>query len=119
MKKATPDRNGYRVGPVVGSQFVHQVLDMKVHRGLRNAELVGDLFVAVTVPDQPQNVQFPASEVLFAHVLRDSCSNIRGDEPPAGMNRSNHCQHFSFRHALQNVGGCAGTQGPLYIAIAI
>lgn len=51
MKKATPDRNGYRVGPVVGSQFVHQVLDMKVHRGLRNAELVGDLFVAVTVPD--------------------------------------------------------------------
>jgi hypothetical protein len=51
MKKATSDRDRHRVGTIVGSQFVYQVLDMKVHRGLRNAELVGDLFVAVTVPD--------------------------------------------------------------------
>jgi hypothetical protein len=38
---------------IIGLKFIDEVLDMEVHSRLGNRQLIGYLFVAMAIPDQP------------------------------------------------------------------
>src|SRR5260370_14105563 len=100
LQQATPDRNGYRMRPVIGSQFVHQVLDMEVHGSLRNCQLIRNLLVAITIPNESKNVQLPLRKVVVTQVFGEPSRHVGRNMTPAGVNLSDHAQEFIFRPAL-------------------
>src|ERR1700692_1232304 len=64
LQQATPERNGDRVGPVIGAELVHEILDVEVNGGLRYCELIGDLLVAIAISDEPKYFQFPGRQIF-------------------------------------------------------
>jgi hypothetical protein len=54
---------------VVRLQFVHQISDVKIDRSLSNGELIGDLLISMPVTDEPEYLQLPVAEIVFAVVL--------------------------------------------------
>src|SRR5260370_11680055 len=101
LQQATPHRNGYRMRPIVGSQLVHEVLDVEVNRGLRNRELICNLLVAMTIANEPKYLQLPRRKIVLPQVLGNASRYIGRNVPPTGMNPPDHAQQFIFRHALQ------------------
>jgi hypothetical protein len=57
LQEAAPHGDGHRVRPIVGAQFVDQVLDVEIHGRLRDGEPIGDLLVAMAVTNQAQHLQ--------------------------------------------------------------
>ena len=55
-QQATPNGDGYGMRPIISSQLVHEILDMKINRGLGDCQLVGDLLIAEAVPNESQHV---------------------------------------------------------------
>ena len=69
LQQATPNSNGNCVRPIIGPQLVHEVLDVEVNCSLRDCQLIGDLFVAKTVSNEPQHLQLTSRKILFAQML--------------------------------------------------
>src|SRR6266404_546358 len=65
LKQPAAECNGYRVRSVVGTQFVDEVLYVEVNRGLRDRELIGNLFVPIAIANEPQHLQLARCEILF------------------------------------------------------
>ena len=81
LHQASPERDRNRMRPVVGLQFIYQVLDVEVNRVLRNGQLIGDLFVSMAIANEPENVH--------SRIVRSSspkCS-ARRDATSGGMCR--------------------------------
>lgn len=64
LKQTSSDRDGHRMRPIIGSQLVHQVLDMEVDGGFRNRQLIGDLLVAIPVTNESEHFQFPTRKIV-------------------------------------------------------
>src|SRR5215813_3639837 len=75
-----------RMRPVICTQFIHQVLDMKVDGGFRYVQLVRNLFVAMAVTYQAEYFQFANGKVLFTHVFRDASSHLVRNVPLPRVN---------------------------------
>src|SRR5215472_1103040 len=86
------ESNGYRVRPIIRSQLVHQVLDMKIDGRLRNRQLIRDLFIAIAVSDQPENFELPFRKVLFPQMLSKASGYFWRHMPISSVNRSDHTQ---------------------------
>jgi len=119
MKEAAADSNRHRVGPIVGTQLVHKILNVEVHCCLRNVQSPGNFLVAVPVPNEAENLQFPRGENVFPHVLRETSSHVRRNVLVAGMNGTNDGYDFSSRCAFEQVGRSARSQSALDLTIAI
>jgi len=65
LQQAAPERDGDCMGPIVGLKFIHQVLDVEVNRGLRNRHLIRNLFVAIAVSNESENLQLPRCQVVL------------------------------------------------------
>ena len=63
------------MGPVVGLQLVDNVLDMKIHRRLGDAELIGDLLVLVALADQLQHLELARRQILLAQAWRNGATD--------------------------------------------
>src|SRR5215471_19164908 len=72
LEQATSDCNRYRVRPIVGSQFVHQVLNVKVDGSFRDGQLISDLLVTGAVPYESEHLQLPLGELLVAQVFGEA-----------------------------------------------
>jgi hypothetical protein len=92
LKQAAPHRNGYGMRPIVGSQLVHEVLDVEVNRGLRNRELICNLLVAMAIANESKNLQLPRRKIVVPQVLGNASRYIGRNVPPASMNRPDHAQ---------------------------
>jgi hypothetical protein len=57
LQQAPSDSDGDRMGPIVGPQLVHEVLDVEVNSSLGNCQLIGNLLVAVAISDGPEHLQ--------------------------------------------------------------
>lgn len=55
VQESASQSDGDCMRPVVGLEFVHQVLYMKINRVFRDGQLIGNLFVAITVTNEPEN----------------------------------------------------------------
>jgi hypothetical protein len=60
LKEAAPDCDGNSMRPIVGSQFVHEVLYVEVDCSLRNSQLICDLLVAIAVANESEHLQLPS-----------------------------------------------------------
>ena len=52
--------------PIVGAQFIHEILDVKIHGSLRDRELIGDLLVTIAIANESKHFQFPARKIFIA-----------------------------------------------------
>jgi hypothetical protein len=66
LKQASPDRNGYRMGPIVGPELIHEILDVEIDRGLRDGQFIGNLFVAMAVSNESKDFQFSRRKIVVA-----------------------------------------------------
>ena len=57
VEQTTPDGNRYGVRTIIGSQLVHEVLNMKVDCSLRDRQLISDLLVTVAVSNESEHLQ--------------------------------------------------------------
>jgi hypothetical protein len=57
LEKTPTNGNHNGLGAIVGPQFANQILNVEVHGVLRNKQFIGDLFVFVTIPNEPKDVQ--------------------------------------------------------------
>jgi hypothetical protein len=72
--------------PIVGPEFVHQVLDVKINRVLRNRQLIGNLFVTMTVSNESENFQLPNCKIVVTHMLGEAGRHLGRNVPTAGVN---------------------------------
>ena len=103
MKQASSDRDGYRMGPIVGPELIHEILYVEIYGGLRDSQLIGNLFVSVAVSNEAKDFQFSDRKIVVAQMLGKSGGYLWWYVPFAGMNRTNYGQQFTLRHALQHV----------------
>jgi hypothetical protein len=54
---------------VVGLEFVHQIFDVEVDCRLGDGELIGNLLVSMTIPNELQHLQLADGEIVFTEVL--------------------------------------------------
>ena len=52
VQQAAPQRNGYRMGPVISPKLAHQVLNMETDRGFRDQQSIGNLLVPIAVSNE-------------------------------------------------------------------
>src|SRR6266851_2881218 len=83
LQQAPPQRDGDCMGPIVGLQFIHQVLDVEVNRGLRNRQLIRNLLVAIAISNESKNLQLPFRKVVVPQVLGDASRHVGRNMPPA------------------------------------
>ncbi len=57
LKNATPECDGHCVCSIIRLKFVHEIFDMKVDCGLGNCELICNLFVAISISNEPEDFQ--------------------------------------------------------------
>src|SRR5258708_29333644 len=103
FKQPAAEGNGHRMRSVVGTQFVDEVLDVEVNRGLRDRELIGNLFVPIAIANEPQHLQLASRKILFAKMLRKAGGHLGWNMSFPRMHRANDGQQVVFLHALENV----------------
>ena len=119
LKQSSPDRDGYRMGPIVGPELIHEILDVEIDGGLRDGQFIGNLFVAVAISNESKDFQFSHRKIVVAQMLGKSGRHLWWDVPFASMNRTNYRQQFILRHALQHVSRGACSHRSLNLAIAV
>ena len=72
LKQASPDRDGYRMGPIVGPELIHEILYVEIYGGLRDSQLIGNLFVSVSVSNEAKDFQFSDRKIVVAQMLGKS-----------------------------------------------
>ena len=105
--------------PIVGPEFVHQVLNVKINCVLRNRQLIGNLLVAMTISNESENFQLPSRKIVVTHVLGETGRYLGRNVPTAGVNRPDHPQQLVHVHALQDITRGSGSHRTLDVAIAI
>src|SRR6202451_3365103 len=103
LKQSAPYRNSYGVRPIVGSQFVHKILNVEIDRGLRNRKLIGNLLVPITISNEPEYLQLANRQIVIGQMLGQAGRYFRWNVPFASVHRPDHSQQFVFRHALKEV----------------
>jgi hypothetical protein len=92
LKQPAPERDGDRMGAIVGLKFIHQILDVEVNRGLGNRQLVRNLLVATAVSNESKNLQFPFRKVVVTKMLGETGCDLGRNVTSASVNRSDHAQ---------------------------
>src|SRR3974390_1487631 len=54
---SAPDRDRYRVRPIVRLQLAHEILDMEIHGCFRDLQPGSDFLVLRAIANQPQDIQ--------------------------------------------------------------
>src|SRR5215475_1691393 len=119
LQETPTEGNRDRVRPVIRSQLVHQIFDMKIDGRLRNRQLIRNLFIAIAVSNQAENFEFPIREIIVPQMLSKASGYFRRHVPISAVNRSDHTQHFILRHTFENIAGGARPQRPLNIAVPV
>jgi hypothetical protein len=119
FKQPTSKCNGYRMRPIIGAQFVHEVLDVEIDGCFRYSQLIRNLFVAIPITDESEHLQLPGRKILLAEVFGEAGCHVWWNVPFAGMDRPDHTQQFIFWHALEYISRRTCSQRPLNVAIAI
>src|ERR1700739_1023898 len=119
FQQAPSHRNGDSMSSVVRLQFVDQVLDVEIDRSFSNCELIGDLLISMAVTDEPEYLQLPVGEIVFAEMLREARCNFGRQIPATCGDCPDHLQQFVLRHALENVARRPGSHGSLDLSIAV
>jgi hypothetical protein len=57
--KSTARRDSERVGSVTGPQFLHDLLQVALHRVFRNEQPLPDIAIPISTRDVRQNLDFP------------------------------------------------------------
>src|SRR5579871_4134390 len=65
--------------PITHVQATEHDVHMPLHRAFRDSQVRGDLLVAQTLHDQPQNIEFPRTQLGPRHPLRETLQNWRGE----------------------------------------
>src|SRR5262245_36253067 len=107
LQETPTESNRYRVRPIIRSQLVHQVLDMKIDGRLGNRQLIRNLLVAVSVSNEPKNFKLPVCKVFFAQMLSKTGCHCWRHVAISSVNRSDHTQQFVLGHAFKHVAGGA------------
>jgi hypothetical protein len=103
LKQTAPERDHQGVCPIVGSQLVHQVPDMKIDGYLSDGESIGNLFVAKPVANEPEHLQLSIGKAFFSQMFGEPRRNLRMDTPFAGMYGPDDSQQIVLWHALKKV----------------
>jgi hypothetical protein len=104
---------------IIRSKFVHKIFDVEVHCRLCDIQFVGNLFVAVAIANELQDLQFSGCKIILPKVFSKAGRHFRRNVPTTGMNRADYVQQFIFGHAFEDVSGGTSSHGSLNIAIAI
>src|SRR5215469_14688000 len=107
LQETPTESNRYRVRPIIRSQLVHQVLDMKIDGRLRNRQLIRNLFIAIAVSNQPENFELPLRKIVVSQMLSKPSGYFWRHMPPPGVTRADHPKHFFLRHTFKNIAGGA------------
>jgi hypothetical protein len=78
--------------PIIGAQFVHEVLDVEIDGCFRNSQLIRNLFVAMAVPNELEDLQLPNRQILLAEVFGEEGRHLGWNMSFAGMNRPDDSQ---------------------------
>jgi hypothetical protein len=76
------------MGPVIRLEFVHEVSDVEINRGLSNIQLIRDLLIAVAVSNKPQNLEFSSGRLVVAEKFGQAGCYLWRDVPSAKVNRA-------------------------------
>ncbi len=118
MQQPSPNCNNDGMGSVFGLELVDQIPDVEIDRGFCDRKVASDLLIAVTVPNQHQNIEFTRRKILRSKVLSEPDCNLRWDTPASVANGTNRLQQLALGRTLQDVGGRAGTEGALNRSIS-
>jgi hypothetical protein len=113
VQQPAAQRDGDGVGAIVRAELVDQVLDVEVDRGLRNPQVIGDLFIAMPVAYQPQDVKFASGQRRLTQVLGQTGRDLDRYVLSAGVRQTNGGQDLIVGHALEQVGHRPGSHRPL------
>src|ERR1700722_10989147 len=78
--------NSYCVCSVFGTELVDQIFDMEIDGRFRDCQVICDFFVAVSVANEAENLQFSTRKILVAQVLRDTRGNFMWNVALSGVN---------------------------------
>ena len=72
LEHSAPERDGYGMCPIIGAKLADNILDVEIDGGLGNSQFIGDLFIAMSIPDQPEDFKFSSRKTLLPKVLSQS-----------------------------------------------
>ena len=65
------------MGSVISLKFVDDVFDVVVNGGFRNRELIGNLFIAMSIADQAQHLKLAGRFVCCGTLFEDQKNTSR------------------------------------------
>ena len=69
-------RQGHRVGAVVGAELGQNIRHVTFDRGFADRELTGDSLVGITRGNQPQDLEFARAERIIGGVFGELSGDI-------------------------------------------
>jgi len=93
------------VSPVIRSELVHQIFNMKIDGSLGDRQFVRNLLVAVSVSNEPKNFKLSIRKVFVAQMLSEARCHFCRYMSISSMNRADDAEQFVLGHTLQHVRG--------------
>ena len=81
---------------VIGLKLVHDILDVKIDGGLRNRQLIGNLFIPIPVADQTQDFKLARCQVLLSEMFGDNAGDVGRYMPLTGSHGADDFQQSFF-----------------------
>ena len=66
LQEATSKADGHGVGPVICLELFDDIPDMKIDRRFGDTQSIRDLFISVSISDQPQDRGPPRRKILLS-----------------------------------------------------
>jgi hypothetical protein len=119
LNEGAPNPDGYGFGAILGRELLHYMADVHFDSLFANEEPVADLPIAVSVGNQPQDLELAFAERFLAHVLREISREFRRNALFSGMDFTNRTDQLLPRHALEKSAAGAGFECSLYFNISV
>ena len=103
LKQAPAHRNRQGMCPIVGTQLIHEIFDMKIDSGFRDCKSMRDLLVLIPIANELKYLQLAFGKVVVAKMLGNSGSHLQWNMPLARVDRADRSEQFISRNALEDV----------------
>jgi hypothetical protein len=115
---APPHRDRDGLSTVLGSQLVHNVLDVNLDGLLGDKEPFANVAVAISAGDVPEDVDLARGESVIAHVLGELRRHLRRNALLSRVHLANHLHQLAGGHVLQEIAASTGLQSTLNLNVA-
>src|ERR1700677_77093 len=99
------DRDG--LGTIRGSELLHNVLNVSLHRFLGDEEARCDVAVSTSSGEPLQYLNLSPAQCFLAEMLQKLNRDLVRDLPFPGMHQADHIHELFSGHAFEHVALCS------------